>query len=127
MADKNIIFDKIADSIISYLEFVKKFKKVKPDEIINLDKFIYIFRHFNVECYLIDKEIFNEFRSAINFDDFIAIFLNFFELLCNSYGSERSKKRAYMLTDLGSKLIDNIDAIKKYEESWKNVGREARV
>ena len=123
MADKNIIFDKMADSIISYLEFVKNFKKVKPDEIINLDKFIYIFRHFNVECYIIDKEIFNEFRSAINFDDFIAILDPINDENVKIFKEELKKfleKNPYIPKRKNIKLYSNEEEIKEIIKNFNN-------
>ena len=116
------LYDKRPDILIIDENAESRFTGRKPDP---LQYAIRDYSRVNNRKYRIEKLLMKS--EDIVSDDFIAIFLNFFELLCNSYGSERSKKRAYMLTDLGSKLIDNIDAIKKYEESWKNVGREARV
>jgi hypothetical protein len=78
MADVEINIEKITDGIISYLEFLKLFKKVKTDDTIsqelgNKNKFTYIFRQFELECYLIDKNYFDEFRRAINFNQLINI------------------------------------------------------
>ena len=71
----NYNINKITESIISYLEFVNKFKNAKSDEIIfnesdnSNSKFSYIFRDFMVECYIIDKKSFDIFRSSINFNN----------------------------------------------------------
>ena len=70
----NYDIDKISESIITYMEFIKKFKTFKSDEIIypnNSNSILsYIFRDFNVECcYCIDKKSFESFRSSINFDE----------------------------------------------------------
>ena len=70
--EKNI--EKISDGIISYLEFLKLFKKVKNDDTISQDfenknKFTYMFRQFELECYLIDKKYFDEFRKSINYNE----------------------------------------------------------
>ena len=74
--------EQIAESVISYLEFVKKFKKVKKEDIVsnekedenvNINKLSYIFHNFDVECYIIDKKSFDIFRNAINFDNLISI------------------------------------------------------
>ena len=73
----NYNIDKITESIISYLEFVKKFKNDKSDDFIingsdkntSNSKFSYIFRDFMVECYIIDKKSFDIFRSSINFNN----------------------------------------------------------
>ena len=72
-------YEKIADSIISYLEFIKKFKKVISNEIIinepdnNFSKFSYIFRDYNVDCYIIERNFFDDFKSAVNFNDLTSI------------------------------------------------------
>ena len=72
-------YEKMADSIISYLEFVKKFKKVISDDIIinepdnNCSKFSYIFRDYNVDCYIIERNSFDDFKSAVNFNDLTSI------------------------------------------------------
>ena len=70
----------IINSIISYLNFLKGFKKVKEDFIINIENkdndsknHSFIFREFNVETYVINKEFFDEFRNAINFEQLIDI------------------------------------------------------
>ena len=69
----NYDINKITESIISYLEFVKRFKTFKSDEIISPEsdnsKFSYIFCDFNIECFLIDKKPFDSFRSSINFNE----------------------------------------------------------
>ena len=84
MADNrnNNYIEKIVESVISYLEFVKKFKKVKKEDIIsneqgdediNINKLSYIFHNFDVECYIIDKKSFDIFRKAINFNNLVSI------------------------------------------------------
>ena len=78
---ENINIDKITESIISYLEFVKKFKNDKSDDFIingsdkntSNSKFSYIFRDFNNECYIIDKKNFDIFRSSINFNELYSL------------------------------------------------------
>ena len=76
MEEKENNIEKISDGIISYLEFLKLFKKVKSDDTISQEvetknKFTYIFRQFELECYIIDKKYFDEFRRAINFNELI--------------------------------------------------------
>ena len=71
-------YEKIANSIISYLNFIKEFKKIKPDDIIlnepdDRNKYSYIFREFNIDCYIIDKKSFDDFRYEINFNDLTTI------------------------------------------------------
>ena len=73
--NKTIIdVDKIAEGIISYLEFLTDFKKVQEDEVIlkdadNPKSTQYTFRKFNTECYIIKRKTFEEFRQTTNFDD----------------------------------------------------------
>ena len=73
--EENDNIERIANGIISYLEFLKKFKKAKDDTIIKQDetKFSYIFRDFNLECYIIDKKYFDDFRDDTNFDELNSI------------------------------------------------------
>ncbi len=74
---KNLNIENITSGIISYLKFIKNFKKVHEDEVIlnkeNSNTYKYTFREFNLECYIIDKKYFDDFRSAINFDDIIPL------------------------------------------------------
>jgi len=69
--------EKISEGVISYLEFLKLFKKVKNDDIFsqefNKNKYIYIFRQFELEFYIIDKQYFDEFRKSINFNELIQL------------------------------------------------------
>ena len=72
-ADKNKInIDKITDGVISYLEFLNKFNTIKPSDIlseINDNKDIkYLFSDYNIECYIIDRNSFDNFCSTINFN-----------------------------------------------------------
>ena len=75
--EKKLNIDNITSGIISYLKFIKNFKKQHEDEVISNKKnsniFEYTFREFNLECYIIDKKYFDDFRSAINFDDIIQL------------------------------------------------------
>ena len=75
---ENKFLEKITNGIISYLKFIKNFKKVNEDEVISRETndsiiFKYTFRKFNDECYIIDKKYFDDFRSAINFDHLIQL------------------------------------------------------
>ena len=80
--DKNA--EKIGKGIISYFEFKKDFNTIKEDFIIkneNKEKEendqenndIFIFREFDKECYIIDKEYFDEFKKAVNFEELTKI------------------------------------------------------
>ena len=78
--EQKVDYEKIADSIISYLEFIKKFKEIKKDDIItnkqnnnSNSKFIYTFRNFNIECYIIEKKVFDNFKEKVNFKEITLI------------------------------------------------------
>ena len=77
MSDFENSVEKISEGVISYLEFLKLFKKVKNDDIFsqefNKNKYIYIFRQFELEFYIIDKQYFDEFRKSINFNELITL------------------------------------------------------
>ena len=111
--EKNI--EKISDGITSYLEFLKLFKKVKNDDTIsqefeNKNKFTYMFRQFELECYLIDKKYFDEFRKAINFNELIS--------LLNPINEENKQKFKIELKKYLDKnpFIPNRENIKLYSE-----------
>ena len=112
--EKNNI-EKISKGVISYLEFLKLFKKVKDDDIIsqelqNKNKFSYIFRQFELECYLIDKKYLDEFRKDINFNELIN--------LLNPINEENKKKFEIELKKYLDKnpFIPNGENIKLYSE-----------
>ena len=74
MEEENIIAEKMTNALVSFLEFLKKFKEIVKDVIISDEKernnkvsISYTLRKFNIECYIIDKKYFDEFCSAINF------------------------------------------------------------
>ena len=80
MNEKTNKLEKIANGIFSYLTFLKNFKKVKFDDIIsnapekkNSSKFTYVFRQFNLECYIIDKKYFDDFRVYAHFNELIPL------------------------------------------------------
>ena len=115
MSDIENNIEKISDGIFSYLEFLKIFKKVKNDDTIsqefeNKNKFTYIFRQFELECYLIDKKYFDEFRKAINFNDLIS--------LLNPINEENKQKFKIELKKYLDKnpFIPNGENIKLYSE-----------
>ena len=88
MVEKENYVEKISDGVCLYLEFLI-FKKIRYDDIIsqefeNKNKFTYMFRQFELECYLIDKKYFDEFRKAINFNELIS--------LLNPVNEENKKK-----------------------------------
>ena len=115
MAEKENYVEKISDGVCLYLEFLKLFKKIRYDDIIsqefeNKNKFTYMFRQFELECYLIDKKYFDEFRKAINFNELIS--------LLNPVNEENKKKFKIELKKYLHKnpFIPNGDKIKLYSE-----------
>ena len=72
MSEEDNILEKIYIGVSSYLEFIKDFKHVKNDDVIAGEKnnnknvnFSYTIRPYNLECYIIDKKYFDEFRKSI--------------------------------------------------------------
>ena len=115
MSEKENNIEKISDGVISYLDFLKLFKKVKYDDIIsqeveNKNKFTFIFRQFELECYLIDKKYFDEFRKAINFNEL--------KSLLNPINEENKQKFKIELKKYLDKnpFIPNGDKIELYSD-----------
>ena len=115
MSDVEINIEKISEGVISYMEFLKLFKSVKNDDIIsqefqNNNKFTYIFRQFELECYIIDKKYFDKFRKDINFNELIN--------LLNPLDEENKKKFKIELKKYLDKnpFIPNGDKINLYSE-----------
>ena len=76
--EENKKIERITSGVIAYLNFLKNFKKVHEDYVIskegnNTFDFTYIFREFNVECYIIDKKYLDNFRTRIHFNDLISL------------------------------------------------------
>lgn len=72
--DVDILAEKMTNGLILFLNFLKKYRQIVKDEIIqdeqrynNQTTITYTFRKFNLECYIIDKKYFDDFCSAINF------------------------------------------------------------
>ena len=72
--DIDILAEKMTNGLILFLNFLKKYRQIVKDEIIqdeqrynNQTTITYTFRKFNLECYIIDKKYFDDFCSAINF------------------------------------------------------------
>ena len=63
----------IIKGLISFQNFLKDFKQVVKDDIIekknNRFDISYNFRKFNLECYIIDKKYYDEFCKAINYKE----------------------------------------------------------
>ena len=128
MTEKENNAEAIADGIISYLEFLKLFKKVKNDDIIsqeneNKNKFTYIFRQFELECYLIDKKYFDEFRKAINFNEMINILNPINEENKNKFKIEIKKyldKNPFIPNGENIKLYSEINEMKEIIKNFNN-------
>ena len=77
MTEEEQKYEKIANAIISYLDFIKDFKKKKEDYVITTEqnniKQKYAFRNYNLDCFIIDKKYLDEFRKATNFDELTKI------------------------------------------------------
>ena len=114
MSDFENNVEKISEGVISYLEFLNLFKKVKNDDIFSHEfdknKFIYIFRQFELEFYIIDKQYFDEFRKSINFNELIT--------LLNPIDEDNKKKFKIELKEHLDKnpFISNGDKIELYSE-----------
>jgi len=92
--------------LISFQNFLKDFKQVVKDDIIekknNRFDISYNFRKFNLECYIIDKKFFDEFCKAINYKEISKILS-----IINEENTEKCKQI------IKNKLIENnlnIDA-----------------
>ena len=72
MTEEDQKYEEVANAIISYLDFIKEFKTKKEDYVItneqNNTKLKYVFRNYNLDCFIIDKKYLDEFRKATNFD-----------------------------------------------------------
>jgi hypothetical protein len=64
-------FQKISNGLISYYKFKESLRNSERDLIIEKEetageKISFIFRNFNIECYIIEKKILNEFLNSNN-------------------------------------------------------------
>ena len=70
--NSNERIDKIGNSIISYLDFLKKFQIKENDVIIKDEKKenskIYTFCNFSINCFIIDKQSLDNFKKSTNFE-----------------------------------------------------------
>ena len=86
--------------LISFQNFLKDFKQVVKDDIIekknNRFDISYNFRKFNLECYIIDKKYFDEFCKAINYKEISKILS-----IINEENTEKCKQI------IKNKLIEN--------------------
>ena len=66
--------EKITNAIVSYLNFLIDFKKAKTDDITSNDQGdTFEIREYNLKCYIIDKEPFDDFRYNVNFNELVEI------------------------------------------------------
>ena len=80
-----------------------------------------IIQEKNIRKYRIEKFVIR--HEDIVTDDFMSAFLNLYEILSNSISSSRSRRRAYILTNLAEDLLNKQDYIIKAKERWENVRR----
>ena len=125
MNENENIYDieKITESVITYLEFVKNFKKVKPDDIIFIEsdknsspKYSYKFREFKIKCYIIDNVSFYNFRSVINFDELHNILEPINEKNINIFKEELKKyleKNPFNFNKINVKLYSKEEELKE--------------
>ena len=113
----------ITNGLISFQKFLKEFKQVVKDDVIekinNKFEISYNFRKFNLECFIIDKKYYDEFCKAINYKEISKVLS-----IINEESTEKCKQ---MVKD---KLKEenfnfNVDGIEFYadqEELKKIVG-----
>ena len=150
--EENIWAEKIANALVSFQQFLKKFKQVIKDENIQNQQennksrnIIYAFRKFNLECYIIDKIHFDNFCSAINYEDTSQLlsFINDEDknkfkqtiknlLIENKYNPDGKNIKLYSEEESLKKIINNfnnytflnkeilVDGMKVPEENLKN-------
>ena len=99
--ENNNNIEKITNGVISYLQFLKKFKTKISDLVITNEQnpnsrlnMSYIIREFKLDCYIIDKKNFDYFRSSINFNE-LAQILN----TINEENKEKFKKELKQFLD----------------------------
>ena len=115
--DNNNIIENITNGVISYLQFLKKFKTKINDTVITNEQTVtsrvnmsYIVREFKLDCYIIDKKNFDNFRSSINFNKLVQI-LN----TINEENKEKFKKELKQFLD-NHPYIPNGKDIKIYSK-----------
>ena len=128
MSDGENNIEKISEGIISYLEFLKLFKKVKNDEIIsqklhNNNKFTYIFRQYELEFYIIEKKYFDEFRKATNFNELINLLNPINEENKTKFKIELKKyldKNPFISNGENIKLYSDLNEMKELVKDFNN-------
>ena len=95
----------MTNALISFQNFLKDFKQVVKDDIIekknNKFDISYNFRKFNLECYIIDKKYYDEFCKAINYKELLKVLSNINE--------ENTEKCTQMIKDRLMEENFNID------------------
>ena len=95
----------MTNALISFQNFLKDFKQVVKDDIIekknNKFDISYNFRKFNLECYIIDKKYYDEFCKAINYKELLQVLSNINE--------ENTEKCTQMIKDRLMEENFNID------------------
>ena len=104
---ENVSVDKMTNAIVSFLDFLKKFRQITRDEIISDEKLSisYSFRKFNLECYIIDKKYFDDFCSRIHYNEISKILTKI---------NEETKNKC---KDLLRKILEE----KNYIPDFKNI------
>ena len=104
---ENVSVDKMTNAIVSFLDFLKKFRQITRDEIISDEKLSisYSFRKFNLECYIIDKKYFDDFCSRIHYNEISKILTKI---------NEETKNKC---KDLLRKILEE----KSYIPNFKNI------
>ena len=128
MSDFKNNIENISDGVISYLEFLELFKKVRNDDIITQEPqknniFTYIFRYFKLECYLIDKIYFDEFRKSINFNELINLLKPLNEENKKIFKIELKKyldKNPYIPNGEKIELYSEINEMKEIVKNFNN-------
>ena len=120
--------EKITSGIISYLNFIKNFKEVHEDHVISTEgnneiNYKYIFREFNLEFYIIDKNYFDVFRSAINFNDLIGLLNPINEENKKIFKNELKKilsRKPYKFEGENFKVYSELEEMKKVVKNLNN-------
>ena len=128
MSDFKNNIENISDGVISYLKFLELFKKVRNDDIITQEPqknniFTYIFRYFELECYLIDKIYFDEFRKSINFNELINLLKPLNEENKKIFKIELKKyldKNPYIPNGEKIELYSEINEMKEIVKNFNN-------
>jgi len=119
MTEEDQKYEEVANAIISYLDFIKEFKTKKEDYVItneqNNTKLKYVFRNYNLDCFIIDKKYLDEFRKATNFDKLTQILKDNTEENKNKFKEELTKylnENPYRFDEEEIKLYSKEDELK---------------